>query len=363
MPVIFTTACVVDLTCLTPEDAWRLITLCCKVAMKWSDWSDTRWLRAGDSARRYCRSLLLGADKLVDSVLSDDACYHQWLRLHAEKSSDAVRQFFIVALSSSWVAGVIHADIMSDDRLLRFGAHYQAKVPKLLDDIAVLPEMVWQRLAGILAVPVPWEELRSWSQLSAARCAGFLEREVFGFLHEYPWRLTQQNIGWNLDVLKQMRLDEVADETCRKIHMLMSLGYDESRINSALDLLRDAACTVNVVEQAHGSGAIMRKAHSTGAASLADRAGVHRVRHVFAKSPLEAKLDRLQAKLDRLARYRPERVSGRQMLFSLRYTRSRNDSLRGSAEVARARGVLCASHHVYDRLDAKTQMRLDRKAR
>ena len=70
-----------------------LVTLCIRYCMSWSDWSDTRWLRSGQSARRYIRSLLLGADRLVQLVLQDAACYHLWLKCHAEKSSDDVRLF------------------------------------------------------------------------------------------------------------------------------------------------------------------------------------------------------------------------------------------------------------------------------
>ena len=75
------------------KDGMALVTLCIRYCMSWSDWSDTRWLQSGQSARRYIRSLLLGADRLVQLVLQDTACYHLWLKCHAEKSSDDVRLF------------------------------------------------------------------------------------------------------------------------------------------------------------------------------------------------------------------------------------------------------------------------------
>ena len=282
--------------------------------LRWCDWSDTRWLRSGKCARWYIRSLLVGTDILVARVLADPHCYHMWLRGH-EKSTFIVRRFFVVAAVCSLVVEAVHSKIMADDRFLKFGEEYRSEVPRQLQAISDMPLLVWHRLCSVVKGSCKWYELRSWCQSAACTSAAFLEREVFAELGSEPFSLTQGCVEANLRSLRARDLGDVVDETSLKIRKLLAMGYDETRIIRALELLRESACTVNTSEQSHGSGAVLSKYHEYSAATLVHRAGLHKLRSLFLPDQHERAVRVLLAKVSRLDALRPERVTGRHLYF------------------------------------------------
>ena len=256
----------------------------------------------------------------------------------------------------------VHAKIMADDRILRFADSYSEVVHQALVHIAGLPRLAWDRLAGIMLQPCHWRSLRSQCQAAAATCAGFLLREVFSFLREQPWCLTQGLIGWNLHELQATPELQVKDETSQKIRALLIAGYDQE-VGQALDLLRDASCTVNVVEQAHGSGAQLARYHHYGEFAMVYRSSVHKLRHLFMPCPLQLALHKLQLRIDRLEHASPEQIGGRQMCHRMFFNRLRWQQVQGTAEVHRAQDVMRRSHTLYDQLQPREKLRLDEAAR
>ena len=117
----------------------------------------------------------------------------------------------------------------------------------------------------------------------AGTCAGYMEREVFGFLLVEPFSLTQGDVARNLEQLRSRGLDEVQDETTAKIRRLQSIGFEDDVLQAGVELLRETPCTVNVVEQAHGSAATIARAHvcAYSEPSLVHRGGLHKLRALF----------------------------------------------------------------------------------
>ena len=296
-------------------DGWRKTKVVLLYLLRWCDWSDTRWLKSSKSARWYMRSLFVGLDKLVALVLQDPHCYKMWLRGH-DRSSIAIRTFFTVACVAPMPAEAVHACLMKDDRLLRFGADYKAKVPEQLTYIATLPSLVWVRLASTLQGEHVWQDVRSMCLKSASVCAAFLYSEVFADLEQYPFCLCQGDIAANLQKLQNTDPATIAEETTVKLHRLLTVGYDRAELICGVELLRDAACTVNCVEQAHASGAVLVKGHECYSSStLVHRASLHILRSLFALSPHEKKVRHIEARMGKLRRLQPEKVAGRHLFM------------------------------------------------
>ena len=93
------------------------------------------------------------------------------------------------------------------------------------------------------------------------------------------------------------------------------MGFESSMIEAGVELMKDATCFVNVVEQAHGSAATIAKAHSYGQDTLLDRAAFHKIRALFCPDKEHLAMQRVQDKLCRLDARCPNKVTSRHMCF------------------------------------------------
>ena len=92
----------------------------------------------------------------------------------------------------------------------------------------------------------------------------------------------------------------------------MELGFSRVQIKQALELLRYAPFTTTVVEQLHGSGAVVMKGHQEyGEASLRVRQAVHQCRRLIDVCPMDAKLAKLRGQLEELEMAQAPRIHGR----------------------------------------------------
>ena len=290
----------------------RKIRACMLHGLGIQDWSDTRWLKCCVSAACYTRSLVMGLDELVKLTLLDADCYHQWLRVH-ECSTTRVRRFFCIASVAPRVSERLHKLLMKDDRLLMWAPVYREEPHEELAVLAHLPDLVWQRMCLSMDDTAGWRELRHDSLMAAIKCASYLQQEVFEELDCLPFSLTQGDIRANLAAFKDQPQAEVEDETAKKIHKLLALGYDIDELARSVELIQHAACTVNTVEQGHGSGAALVKKHTYSAEVLCRRIQLHRLRACFTPNPIEKEMRLLHAKIDKLDAKRPGRVTGRHM--------------------------------------------------
>lgn len=128
--------------------------------------------------------------------------------------------------------------------------------------------------------------------------------------------------------------------------------------------MRDVACTVNVVEQAHGSAAVLSRDHPYGEECLMHRAALHKLRAWFAPGDEGKLLDKLRGKLLKLNSRRPDRVTGRHMCMQdLAKEAQRN--LRGRREelVPAVRDGMVRHADYPSSLDDAQKMILEERAR
>ncbi len=140
--------------------------------------------------------------------------------------------------------------------------------------------------------------------------------DVFADLGSEPSSLTQGCVESKMRSRRARDLGDDVDETLLRTRELLEMGFNETKIIRALELLRESACTVNTSEQRHGSGAVLSKYHKDySAATLVHRAGLHKLRSLFLPDEHERAVRLLLAKVSRLDALQLGRVTGRHMCF------------------------------------------------
>lgn len=108
-------------------------------------------------------------------------------------------------------------------------------------------------------------------------------------------------------------------------------GGSEDIISEAVSLFKEIPFSTTMTEQAHGSGAIMKRFHQDYTqTTLQVRAFLHSVRALFRPSDFEREDAAIQRQLDRLDAFHPGKVSGLHMF--------RSDLMRRARAVAEAEG-------------------------
>ena len=130
-------------------------------------------------------------------------------------------------------------------------------------------------------------------------------------MRELPWSLALGSIEDNLAGLEEED-EALADMTAFKVRELCKL---RSQLVDALGLLREVHWSSISVEQAHGSSAVMHRRHTYAAEMLCARSFLHQCRHLWHPAPKDKQLDRLRARVAKLAEQQPEKMSGRHMFL------------------------------------------------
>ena len=176
-----------------------------------------------------------------------------------------------------------------------------------------LPSIIWSRLASIVGGGVTAHDLRSSALCSSSTTVGCLHRELFQELGVDPLAMVQGDIGENLNNLLHR---EVSDPTVQKMRSLLRAGVPAAQLRGALELLRDAPCTVQMIEEAHACAAwVMREHPALNEAALLARSTVSQLRPFFTKPKHELALEALERKLAILSRRQPHKVTARHLLF------------------------------------------------
>jgi hypothetical protein len=276
---------------------------------KWRLFTESRWITLGPACRSLLWGLCVGLDHLVAFTRKDpqatDYHLHGYVNLTAP-----LKKYAILASVASNVPDAVLAELLVDDRVaLRAGELRQL----MMDELAwahSIPPFVWARLASLLDGMEEWE-LKHQALHACHVAASYLQSKVFSVVGSFPWKLVSGDIVANLQALASS--DEPIRDSCtHKIRTLLGLGYSMDKLVEGAALLREAQWSTTVVEQAHGSAAVMHRHHPDYSDEmLATRSTLHQCRALF-QSDLEAsKEGARQARLQALRSKNPYRVSGR----------------------------------------------------
>ena len=179
--------------------------------------------------------------------------------------------------------------------------------------IASLGLPFWLRLAAL----VPGKSaaaLRTACLRAANISASCLERKALSVARGLPWSLVRGDIGANLDALLEAPAPK--EPTALKIRRLLELGYGRLMLVEGIERLGDVHWSTTIVEQGHGSAAVVHKVHRQyGLNMLCQRAMIHMTRGLFPAPAEEAKDQRSQQRLTTLSKKQPQKISGRQVFM------------------------------------------------
>jgi hypothetical protein len=141
--------------------------------------------------------------------------------------------------------------------------------------------------------------------------AAFIHNRVFAELKNYPWCLAVGNVSENLEALEATE-EPIRDSCTHKLRVLLRMGYNRTKLVSAVTLLQEVPWSSIPVEQAHASAAVFHRFHPEyGVDVLATRATLHQCRHFFLEPPEVSKEARKSKKIEALRRKGPSQVSGK----------------------------------------------------
>ena len=224
-----------------------------------------------------------------------------------------VRRYMAVTLLAARPTERVLRKIMKDDRVLRQAKDFEETLEAQLIYIETLPSYCFERLRRILGDlnnGYSADDLLHDCLMAAHISIAYVWSKLLYLLQRMPFSLTQGDIEHNLEVLFATPEGDIKDPLALCIFRLHGLSMSTLYLKRCLELLRDAACTTNMVEQGHGSGSVLMKDHRTlQERTLRARSTIHQARSLFTCSLHEALLKKLQSKLD-VVMARVPQVSG-----------------------------------------------------
>lgn len=342
--------------------------------------TESRWLTIGTSTRILTLAIILGLDSLVSHIKKDvwwwwcrwgvegrsvplqsrgrrpqpstsastdstamwvvrsDVCIHAFVCKTQDPSCSKfyingfsrlgpqARFFSAAAAMASKVSEGFQEVLMQDPRVASSYTELWSRASQELRSLVDIPDHMW----GSLATAAGCEpgQLKD-KVISAGHVAyHFLWRRVLEPASQLPWKLCRDNADDHLDSIEAM--ESPPSEPCANhIWHLLAEKHERSQIKMVIDLLAQCSWSSLPAEQQHGSLSLLHRWHPEyGLDSLLSRAFLHQVvRLIPRESDLEKKIGRTMAKLSKIQRSNPDKVSGSHMLVAalVRVMKQRKD--------------------------------------
>ena len=144
--------------------------------------------------------------------------------------------------------------------------------------------------------------LRSDAMLASRRTAAFAYMECFSLSKKMPWRLTQGDIQANIHELLDAGANNLGEDGfAKQLRTALACGMSFEAAKATLELLRDAPCTTDWCEQAHGLAASSMGAHSGhGQTMLPARSIIHQARAAFTAKSDDSDIAKIDEKIQKL---------------------------------------------------------------
>ena len=290
------------------------VTHCILHVCRFKQFTDSRWITMGESSRSLLAAMCLGLQGWVQYTRKDPRASDYYLHGFSHLQPNVLLYCAVAALASP-VCDAVLMELLHDDRLAKRAGDIKEAMGSEIQWIADIGDFSWERVASVLGGASTPAKLRHRTVVAAGTIGAFLHKRFLSASLSYPWCLASGDIFANLERLAAE--EEPVDPTAAKIHRLLRLGYNRHALVQGVERMADARWTTTAQEQGHGSGAAMRKAHSTySQETLAVRAMLHMVRPLFQEPSLDPKLSQAEQKIARLEKKSPNKVSARQAFFA-----------------------------------------------
>lgn len=330
--------------------------------IRWRKFCDSRWCTVGPCCRALLCGLCVGLEAWVAMVRADATATDYHLK-GIGRLSQAMKKYCIMAALVSYVPDAVLAETLVDDRLVRHATHLKELAQEEIEWVGALDAFTWERLSALLGGEfLPWELCHS--ALHACQVTrAFMHERVFSVLSDYPWRLAVGDIQKNLDLLAASE-EPIPDSCAHKVRLLLRAGFNRTRLEEGVALLREVPWSSVPVEQAHASAAVLHRFHPGYSEDLlSTRATLHQCRHLF-QNPDLAKEDKAQKRLEAMQRRNPEKTSGPHAFLG-HLVRAAQDSMPSGAKLPPAvvPNLVAAHHKLFKQLPAKQAAAFDEEAK
>ena len=287
-----------------------------KYFCRFPDFTFTRFASVEETCCCWLGALMVGLDGWFDMCKFDPSVDNYHLLGHWRSKPVHIRR--IAALSS--VCGAVTDKsakmLLKDDRFLKHAQKLRDSLNDELRRVCAWSEQVWVYLAVVVGCSA--RSLRNDSINCALGAVAYIFKNAFYELEYLPLSLTQGDVDANLDQLLEMDLVSCAEEPFSfNLRMCMESGEPRARAKSIVTLATDGPSTSNIVENAHGAGAMFLRHHWTSCqSSLQSRGLISSVQGAFGKSQAQQNLEKAEARVDRIeGSISRSRFGGRQMFL------------------------------------------------
>ena len=283
---------------------------------RWRKFVDSRFCTIGPSMRAVVCSLAVGLQQLVQ--ITRDDCKSTDYHLHGfGKISQHLKAYMVTSSVAAWVPDGVLYEIMEDERVCLRAVELQNTLLEELAWVDTVSEFTWKRLAHVVGGGMSWAALRSSTAHACHLAGSFMDKKIFAFVQQWPWRLTQGDIVANLQEMK-LHTGDIVDVCTHKIRELLQLGLSLERLVDGVKLIRDTPWPAMGVEQAYGPCAAIHKQYPMYALDMVSRREViHQCRGLFTATPADACIAKQERFLKGLGRRQPGKTSGRHAFMVL----------------------------------------------
>ena len=235
------------------------------------------------------------------------------------------RQLLVTITIVSSILSQLQALIFADDRLLQQYEEIRELIREEIHLAHGLELPIWRRLGHLID---PEEDpdhpvlMRQVCLHTLHTAVAYVNVKVLLPMESYPWKLALCEPSTAAQTLSQEE-KEPEDLATSKLWRLLKAGLPAVELQQVCKLLKAVPWSSILVEQAHGSAAVLQKFHpGLGLDQHLQRAYLHQCRHLFTVSEQEKQDLRLEAKIRRHERT-PSRISGRNVFLQQLIHRAR----------------------------------------
>jgi hypothetical protein len=289
--------------------------ICAALVSIWNipKYSDSRWLTISIAAKGMVASHLTGLTDFIKYISTKPSVSNYYLggfvRMEAQHW-----QFLVQAALVGAIPQAAQLALLEDSRVAMTAPSIKGAIACEIQHLVALPDPVWAILSEVGGFSM--RELRSKCFVAVHRACAFFQFRVLDEADELPWSLCRGDVKANLLHLSSQPKPS-HPEIAVKAWDLMKMGYPLHRLCRMVLLLGDAPWSTAVVEQLHGSAAVISRQHPEyGLNTLLTRSMALLASKLLpGPSPEEKKVAKLKAQLDKLERKNPDRTSGRHLFF------------------------------------------------
>ena len=205
----------------------------------WIDFSETRWCGVGSCCRSFFGGLFAGADFCWRMCKDDSTVSMELLGQYKRaRESFELRYYAGMACFVPLLSEAASLLLLQDDRFLR---NNRQVLQAMNDEMKYLESVrpgVWAFFTLHIGGDSSPEQFRSDVFLAARRVMAFAYKDAFSMLEELPWKLTQGDIGENIDTLMAASSSsEVGEEFAAQLYEALHCGMSRSAASSTLEVM------------------------------------------------------------------------------------------------------------------------------